>query len=73
MACSVYEERISTNDRLSLGSDANLDIEFIGRHGLQIIKFPTAVSPDGSVSVACVGGVLVGVKMRLLGAVGKSL
>jgi len=68
-------KRISTNDCLPPGSDANLDIEFLGRHGLQAVKFvlPTVVSPDGSVSVACVGGVLVGVKMRSPGAVGQSL
>jgi len=76
VVCGLFSlRRVSTNDCLPPGSDANLDIEFIGRHGLQAVKFvlPTAVSPDRSVSVVCVGGVLVGVKMRLPGAVGQSL
>ena len=34
----VNLRRVSTSDRLSLGSDADLDVEFIGRR-LQTIKF----------------------------------
>jgi len=40
VVCGLFSlRRVSTNDCFSLRSDANLDIEFIGRHGLRTVKF----------------------------------
>ena len=40
VSCVAFSlRRVSTNDYLSPGSDANLDIKFIGRYDLQTVKF----------------------------------